>query len=157
MKALLAKSFFVLALSTVLANGFLFAQNSPAPAPLPGGLSTAKTVFISDETGESLDAKEYSERPYNTFYAALKNWGHFQIVSSPAEADLILQFRITNYHVGYGLSATVLDTKNHVAIWALSVPLKVAARKGARAKNFDQAVSSLTNDLKEIVEEASKP
>jgi hypothetical protein len=156
MKALLARFLLSVIITASFGAAFLVAQNTPPSAPLPSGLSAAKTAFISDATGQSLVTKDYSPRPYNNFYAALKNWGHYQIVSSPAEADLILEFRVTTYPVRNGLSLTVLDTKTHVAIWAFSVELFASPRKGTRAKYLDQAASTLTSDLKNVVEEASK-
>lgn len=53
------------------------------PAPLPTVVATAKTVFLSNGGG--------SELAYDAFYNAMKNWGHFQIVGSPDEADLIVE------------------------------------------------------------------
>jgi hypothetical protein len=32
---------------------------------------------------------------YNELYAALKPWGYFQLVDSPAQADLIFEIRST--------------------------------------------------------------
>ena len=32
-------------------------------------------------------------QPYNAFYAAMKEWGKYTLVVSPAEADLVFEIR----------------------------------------------------------------
>src|ERR1035441_8663261 len=69
----------------------LLAQ-APA-APIPSQILTAKKVFISNAGGE-YDAGIWSggrERSYNEFYAAMKSWGRYELVSSPGDADLVFQ------------------------------------------------------------------
>src|SRR6516164_9206963 len=61
-------------------------------APIPAAITTAQKVFVSNAPGDSLPASLGGPaRPYHEFYAAIKSWGHYQLVSSPADADLIFE------------------------------------------------------------------
>jgi hypothetical protein len=51
----------------------------------------AQKVFVTNGGGSDL--------AYDAFYAAMKNWGKYQIVGSPDEADLIVELA---YHVEHG-------------------------------------------------------
>jgi hypothetical protein len=53
------------------------------PAPLPSVVANAKKVFLSNGGGNNL--------AYDAFYAAMKDWGRYEIVGSPEEADLIVE------------------------------------------------------------------
>jgi hypothetical protein len=50
-------------------------------APLPAVISTANKIFFSNGGGSNL--------AFDAFYAAMKDWGRYQIVGSPDEADLV--------------------------------------------------------------------
>ncbi len=59
------------------------------PAPLPAQIFTAKKVFVSNGGGDTLDY--YSggpDRAYNELYAALKGWRRYELVATPADAEL---------------------------------------------------------------------
>ena len=60
------------AASTLLAQT---ASVMPA-APLPSQILTAKKVFISNADAGTMDN-------YNQFYAAIKTWGRYELVSAP--------------------------------------------------------------------------
>jgi hypothetical protein len=53
------------------------------PAPLPTAVANARKVFLSNGGGSDL--------AYDAFYAAMKDWGRYEIVGSPDEADLIVE------------------------------------------------------------------
>src|SRR5579859_7320611 len=57
-------------------------------APLPEAIANARKVFLTNGGG--------SELAYDTFYAGMKDWGRYQIVGSPDDADLIVEL---SYHV----------------------------------------------------------
>src|SRR5271170_621963 len=80
---------------------FSMAQSKPAPAPpapVPPQILAAKKAFIANAGGDQM-ANNYPrfsgspDRAYNEFYAAMKSWGRFEIVGSPAEADLLFEVR----------------------------------------------------------------
>ena len=126
-----------LVLSMFMACGAATAPGAQSPsatpaAPLPSQIFSAKTVFISNTSGRQATYPGISELTYNKFYAAMKSWGKYQIVSEPANADLIFEIRYatalgpTDVTCGNGGSGqyaefdlTILDTKTHVVLWAL--------------------------------------
>jgi hypothetical protein len=65
--------------------GVLQAQSSrPPSAPVPTQIDTARKVFISNLGGQcpSFGDTTFSgspDRPYDEFYAAMKNWGALRI------------------------------------------------------------------------------
>jgi hypothetical protein len=73
----------VVALASVSAIGDNKTGRDISAAPSPDAVVKAKTVFLSNGGGSDL--------AYDTFSRAMKIWGRYQIVSSPAEADLIIE------------------------------------------------------------------
>ena len=53
------------------------------PAPLPAVVTNAKKIFLSNGGGSNL--------AYDSFYSEMKQWGKYEIVGSPEEADLIVE------------------------------------------------------------------
>jgi len=136
------------------------------PAPLPAQIHNGKKVFISNAGGDSNYL--YSggpDRLYDQFYAALQSWGRYQLVTDPAEADLVFAVSFSNQFVGENGSSqpvvgrsltdpqfrlTILDPGTRVTLWTLTEHLQVAVLQGNRDKNFDQALAALVNDVKNI-------
>ena len=78
------------------------ARTEPPPQPPPpdviARVTAAKSIFLSNAGVNDYFASEIPGGPnvaYNEFYAALQQWGYFQLADSPAHADLILQIRGT--------------------------------------------------------------
>jgi hypothetical protein len=132
-----------------------------APAPVPAQIADARKVFISNAGGESfesvIDQTVFNggpDRPYNQFYATLKEWGQREIVSSPAEADVVLEisWALTDTElrlpvVGQ-LRLQVIDPKTHVTLWTVTEYVRGAILLGNRDKNFDHAMTTVVNRLK---------
>jgi len=130
----------------------LSAQESkgPATAPVPVQISTAQKVFISNAGGSAFETRlnllEFNggpDRPYNQFYAAMKGWGRYELVASPAVADLVLEISCV-----HALRLLVIDPKTHVTLWSLTKYVDSAMRLEKRDKNFDQAMDMIVNRLK---------
>lgn len=96
-------------------------------APIPSQILTGKTAFISNEGGDTSPSAigKYGDDPvdtYNEFYAAMKDWGRFRLVSTPVEADLVFGVRFTIVQPESGLWAdpqvrlVILDPKTHVTL-----------------------------------------
>jgi len=141
------------ALSVALASLPLLAADKvppAAPAPVPAQILTASKVFISNAgvTVAALDTlikiSWGVNEPYNQFYAAMKSWGRFEIVSTPAEADLVLEIRCDTFL----FILTILDSKTHFILWTITQPVKVAALEKTWEKNFSQGIGNLVGDLK---------
>ena len=52
-------------------------------APLPAVIVNAKKIFLSNGGGSNF--------AYDAFYSKMKEWGKYEIVGSPEEADLIVE------------------------------------------------------------------
>jgi hypothetical protein len=139
--------------------------NSTFVAPLPSQILTAKKAFISN-AGGLLDINIVSgdrRRDYNQFYAAIQAWGHYELVASPAEADLVLQISITYIPRQMATEPTpfptfrlaLLDPKTNIALWVMDEylvdkPSMGLILKKNRDKVFDQAIEKLVGDLKAL-------
>jgi hypothetical protein len=140
------------------------AQTSPAPpAPVPPQIMVAKKVFIANAGFDAPSLAAFKkagepDQPYNEFYSAVKNWGRYELVSSPADADVVFQIRFAAPLFGcqnldtYApqLEVTVLDAKTHFVLWSVSAPVDGAYRKETWDKNFAQGITSIMNDLKKL-------
>jgi hypothetical protein len=133
----------------------------PAPAPVPTQLVAAQKVFISNAGGESLETvidetvfNGGPDRPYNEFYAAMKTWGRYEIVSSPADADLVLEISWALSDTGLRLPVlgqlrlVVIDPKTHITLWNFTEYVRGAILLGNRDKNFDQTMNTVVARLK---------
>jgi hypothetical protein len=141
------------------------AQAQSALAPVPAPLLSAQKVFLANggadvvSTAAFRKAAEVNE-PYNSMYNALQGWGHWQLVSSPDAADLVLVVRfgapVAIYSKGMPLSdapqeeLTILDGKTHIPLWALAQPVQGAFRKTTWEKNYNDGIASLISELKAL-------
>ena len=107
-------------------------KDAVPPAPVPSPIAAARKVFISNAPGSSLPASFGGpDRTYNEFYAAMKGWGHYELVAAPSYADLILEISLTSSLSGVGGTSTtgctsynstelrlvILDARMHVPLW----------------------------------------
>jgi hypothetical protein len=133
-------------------------QTSTGSAPVPPEVLTGHAVFVSNGGGSN-----YFEifsggpnRAYNTFYSQLKKTGHYELVSSPAQADLIFEIRAvapatsglhdtTDYNPQVIL--TIRDPKTNAVLWTESANVRALGTKGHRDKDFDQSVAVLVDKL----------
>ena len=146
--------------------GTSFAQQPAVPAaaaPVPEQILNARKVFIANAPGDLVSyPKNEVTRPYNEFYAAMKGWGRFQLVTSPAEADLVLEIKITdqpviNIKTGSEyrqpeFALTFVDPKTGVPLWWLAEIIQGANRPATLEKNYTAALTSVVNDLKKLVQ-----
>lgn len=137
------------------------------PAPLPSQVYSAKKVFISNAGGDSNGLYTGGpERLYNQFYAAVKGWGRYELVASPAAADLVLEVSFRNPFIGEGMIGggetqvsnynftdphfrlVIVDPGTRVTLWTFTEHVERARLQGNRDKNFDLAFAKLANDLR---------
>ena len=114
----------------------LFSADKPKDAvpaaPVPSPITAARKVFIANAPGSNLPASFGGpDRTYNEFYAAMKSWGHYELVAAPSDADLILEISFTSSLSGVGGTSTsgpisynytelrlvILDARMHVPLW----------------------------------------
>ena len=137
------------------------AQGAPS-APVPAQLVTAGKIFISNAGGDiDPNTKQLGDfvglpvRPYNDFYAAMKPWGRYQIVSSPSDADLVFEISFSVSFIGGGgadakFHLVILDPKTHVTLWAFTEYIESAILAGNREKHFELGMDSIVADAKSI-------
>ena len=143
--------------------------NPVPPAPVPTQICSAKKVFVSNAGGDELDPRRFNfptidpSRPYNQLYASIKAAGKFQLVLSPADADVVLQARFSQsvtaieFHIGGSgdpiLKLVVLDPKSNVLLWAFSeiVPAATGSHwEEKREENFNRALAKLLDEFTDL-------
>ena len=148
-------------------------------APVPSPIAAAKKVFISNAPRNNLPTSLGGpDRTYNEFYAAMKGWGHYELVAAPSDADLILEISFTSSLSGVGGTSTsgcissnsaelrlvILDAKMHVPLWWFNEATNSKVSFGHRPETLDSAFSlldsalsrstaTLVDDLKKLVSE----
>jgi hypothetical protein len=145
---------------------------APPPLSVPPALLTARTVFVSNAGADSgLFPSPFSgdpDRAYQQFYAAIQSWHHYQLVSDPTQADLVLELRLTapygpqspNKSTGASdplpmFRLVIYDGRTHYILWALTESIDKANLQKNHDKNFDVALEELTNDLKRLTQSPS--
>jgi hypothetical protein len=155
----------------------LFSADKPKdavpPAPVPSPVAAARKVFISNAPGNSLPAYFGGpDRTYNEFYAAMKGWGHYELVAAPSDADLILEISFTSSLDGVGGTSTsgcisthyselrlvILDARMRVPLWWFNEEVNPKISFGHRPERavdsaFTQSTATLVDDLKKLVSE----
>jgi hypothetical protein len=139
-----------------------------ATAPVPQAVLGAKKIFISNAGSDAgMFPHPFSggpDRAYNQFYAALKGLGAYELVGSPAEADLVLELRLhapsgpSNPNKTKGASdplpmfrLVIYDAKTHYVLWALTESIEAANLQKTHDRNFDDALATLVGDWKTTV------
>ena len=69
-------------------------SQEPANAPAPYLLARAKSVFISSEVKDKTGLMKNPAEIYAVVYAAINQWGRYKLVSSPAEADMMIDLAV---------------------------------------------------------------
>jgi len=153
-------------------------QAKPAPtAPIPRQILVAKKVFIANAGGdERPDGSIFNggpERVYNEFYAEVRAAGRYEIVDTPADADLLFEIGFTAPMVsgtrGDSLASkpydpqlrlAIRDPKTNALLWAFTEHVQWAILEGNLDKNFDQTLARIVRDLQSLSassESANKP
>jgi hypothetical protein len=140
----------------------------PPPAPGPAQIIAGKKVFISNASGETNLRAGTADLNYRQFYASMKSWGRYELVSAPADADLIFEIRYEvisgAVHVDAGtggsgefpqIRLTILDPKTHTILWAFTEPVYQVKKKDSGLQNFQNAMGALMNDIKTLAVSAS--
>jgi hypothetical protein len=144
-------------------------QKKPAlPAPIPAQILAAKKVFVANGGGDESRYEEatYSggpDRTYNEFYSAMKTWGRYELVSSPADADLIFEIRLTILQLQHvrvlsddsplvdsQFRIVIRDARSHHTLWGLTEHAQGAVMQDNRDKNFEKALAALVTEVQRI-------
>ena len=143
-------------------------------APVPAQILAAKTVFIANAGGEQpSEDSQYSgdtARAYNEFYVAMKTWGRYELAGSPADADLWFEIRFTAPPAARPVSqgntlgtapfdpqfrVVIRDPKTNAILWAFTEHAEWAILKGNRDRNFDQGMSRIVMDMRQLGSQAA--
>jgi len=156
--------YFVFMAGLTVVPGISGQQAKDAPAaPVPAEIAAARKVFIANAGADIASQTIFKragqpDQAYNHFYSAMQSWGRYELDSTPAEADLVLEIRFTapmyydgntgTYEPQFGLN--IFDAKTHFLLWSLSEPVGGAWREATWLKNFDQGLNLLMGDLKKV-------
>jgi hypothetical protein len=171
--------FFRFSLFLLCAAPLLFAQNPTAPtqppaAPVPAPLHTAQKIFIANAGMDAFSLQAFEElglsktNTYDSLYAAIQSWKTYQIVSSPADADLVLNVRCNAPLIGnhdgwkfqrilanttwqFQYEITILDAKSHFLLWTITEPVRPANLDGTWRKNIATANAALAGQLQALL------
>jgi hypothetical protein len=108
---------------------------------------------------------------YNELYASLKQWGYFQLVDSPSQADLIFEISSTTivheYIIKPGgnvniasdtteayiptFTLSILEASTHDPIYSIVMPAGRGSNKAKGAIAFTQSIGVLTDKIKVLV------
>jgi hypothetical protein len=100
---------------------------------------------------------------YNEFYAAIKSWGRYEVVTAPSDADLVFEIRF-HYSVGptdvvqgsggstqdFQLRVSILDSRTRTILWALSKSIPQSNNKLKSRQFFDQTMAALVDNLEKL-------
>jgi len=140
-------------------------------APVPPQIASAHTVFISNQ-GADQTFPGTAEEAYTALYNSIKAWGRYQVVATPAEADLVFQLRavapITNVvsgddnSPGYTVTSpafriTILDAHTNVTLWTVTSPVDLGNKAKERNHWYAVDVTNATSRLKVLAGDQLSP
>ena len=158
----------VLATSILQASMLMAGDTKPSPpGPIPNQILTAKKIFIANAGGDERSREEpyFSggpDRSYNQFFAAMKSQGRYELVGSPAEADLLFEIRFSvpaidrqvvrgdtlgSASVDPQFRLEIRDPKTNALLWAFTEHVQWAILEGNRDRNFDLASARIVTDV----------
>jgi len=159
-------------LLSILAFGRQEPKDSQTVGPLPTPLVKAHKIFVSNAPGDILPASLGGPvRPYHDFYTAMQSWGRYEIVSSPTDADLILEISFSNPIVGVSvmsysgggstsamlLKLVIVDPKTNIPLWwfteSFSPKSGFSHRNETLDSNFHASIAALVDDVRKLVEQ----
>jgi hypothetical protein len=138
-------------------------QNTPVSvAPVPTEIVAGQRAFISNGGDECYGLQEDKlsggpNQSYNQFYANMKNWGRYTLVTNPADADLVFEIQFScPYGSGNGgdyngqFRLLILDPKTNVMLWTIIEHVEGAIRATTAEKNFAVAANAIVDDVKKL-------
>jgi hypothetical protein len=133
-------------------------QMSPASAPAAAPtaaiapstlIAQAHTVYLANTGGDPNFPLDQTIA-YQKIYTALQSWGRFQLVGSPAQADLVFNLYSESPVAGYyradhvtsplyspAFELTIVDPKTNQPVWTIDSPVNLAGS----GKTYDGWVS----------------
>ena len=158
-------AFLLLATSPLLlCSGAAAQQPQPAAPPVPSKIFEAKKVFVSnagiDAASPVVFERTGPNEPYSQFYFAMQRWGRYELVSTPSDAELVLQVRLTSplsscqtYEPQIAL--TILDANTHFVLWTVTKRVKDARLKDNWDKNLKESIGDVVDELKQLAAQST--
>jgi len=143
-----------IALATLFIASCLQAQSTSAPAaPVPSQFATAHTAFLASGGNAGFDADtNYTALVYASTYQMLQNIHHYQLTSTPAEADLSMEISVLpNSGTATILRLAVYDTKTHALLWNIDSMLYSVARTKDEPAVINAAESRISAQLQALI------
>jgi len=90
----------------------------------------------------------------------MKSAGRYELVGSPAEADLLFEVRVAvkggpQFDPQFRLA--IRDPKTNALLWGFTEHMEWAVLQGNRNKNFDQASARIVTDVLALATRAAGP
>jgi hypothetical protein len=129
-------------------------------APVPSPLLNGKKAFISYELGDVTAFPEaYSggpERAYSEFYSAMKAWGRYDLVSDPAQADIVFAVRFSDPAGSLPqIRIGVTDARSKIVLWGFVEQVDFKFRKKNRDLAFTDSVKLLVTDIQTLIAQST--
>ena len=164
-----ARALSVAVLTTTLSLHAFTQQAKTFEAPVPPQIASAHKVFISNAGADAEGIAVFKragepQQVYNHFYSAMQAWGHYELVSNPADAELVFEIRFSapvsfngNLPISEPLiDLRIVDAKSHFILWSAGAPVHGAFRKATWFKNFDAGIEEVMTNLKAITEPSTQ-
>lgn len=143
-------------------------NHPPAPqvpaGPVPSSIASAHNVLLTN-VGVSARLGLDSNQLYNDIHQRMEQWGYYQLVSSPQQADLIFQLDEIDPRNGTNVTAgtdaynrtpsfrvVILDAKTGIALWTVTAPIYITGRK-TYAQWMDISEEGLITRLKTLAQQ----
>lgn len=151
-------------------------QAAPPPAPVPALIPAAQKLFLANGGMDAFSLQAFQElglrdtNTYDSLYAAIQSWKTHPLVSSPSDADLVLQIRFSapltnvgdhgtwafqrimaNTTWQFQVDITIYDAKTHFLLWTLTQPVRPANLSGTWRKNIANADTALAGQLQALL------
>ena len=132
-------------------------KSGPEAGPVPPGIAMAKKVFVSN-AGTNDPNKNFSGRPercYNDFYRQIQALNRYELVSSPADADIVLEIQLSGLPFPTKMTTAdgvvglrILDPKTQIVLWAFYEPVTQGFLK--TSPDLDGALKRIVSDLQSV-------
>lgn len=133
---------------------------NPPNTPVPAQIRTAHTVFLVND-GAAPNFPVDPNAAYSAVYEALQAWGHYQLVDSAQQADLVFQLHgvapLTDISGGRGgvysvttpaFELTIRDPKTNLSLWTVTSPYLVSPRHSKVAYWRQVSITNLVSRVK---------
>ena len=134
---------------------------APAPvpaAPIPAQILSAQKIFIANGAGDVPAEFFFPDVTYDEFYAGVKSWNRYTLVTNPADADLIFQVSSMTPPDGYKyIRVFLLDPKTGIRLWGIIEAVQLANRPATAVKNYETAIQKLVADVNTLTSATAPP